>query len=310
MAISTGIHPNSLLSRATVDLLNVTFILSAVIITIVTGLIVYCIIRFHNRRELSEPSQFHGDRKLEIIWTVVPFLILVCLMVLTVRAMNASDPPKKDKEPDIIVVGHQFWWEARYPRSGVVTANEIHIPAGRPLLFRLESADVIHDFWVGQLGRKMDMVPEHPNFAWLASDHPAVYQGVCSEFCGVQHAWMQIRVVAQSPEEFASWEKQQLKPAPAPSNPSAERGAKLFQQMTCVNCHAIRGVAGNPVAGPDLSHLASRKTLGAGVVENTPEGLARWLRNPQKIKPGTLMPNMLLTEAQTADLVSYLRTLE
>jgi cytochrome c oxidase subunit II len=310
MAISTGIHPNSSLSRATVDLLNVTFILSAVIMAIVTGLIIYCIIRFRGRPEHPEPSQFHGHKWLEIIWTVIPFLLLVCLMVLTVKAMNASDPPRKDKEPDVIVIGHQFWWEVKYPQSGAVTANEIHIPAGRPLLFRLESADVIHDFWVGQLGRKMDMVPDYPNFAWLASDHPAEYQGVCSEFCGAQHAWMQIRVVAQPPEEFTTWERQQLEPAPAPTTASAERGAKLFQQMTCVNCHAIRGMPGNSVVGPDLTHLASRKTLAAGAAENTPEGLTRWLRNPQKVKPGNLMPNMFLTDAQTADMVSYLQTLK
>jgi cytochrome c oxidase subunit II len=310
MAISSGIHPGSPLSQATVDLLKATFILSAVIMAIVTGLVIYCIVRFRNRREQAEPHQFHGHNGLEILWTVVPFLVLVCLMVLTVKAMNASDPPRKEKEPDIIIVGHQYWWEVRYPRSGVVTANEVHIPAGRPLLFRLESADVIHDFWVGQLGRKMDMVPDHPNFAWLASDYPAEYQGACSEFCGVQHAWMLIRVAAQSSKEFAAWERQQLKPATQPASLSAERGAKLFQQMTCVNCHAIHGVPGNAVAGPDLSHLASRKTLGAGVVENTTEGLTRWLRNPQKVKPGNLMPNMLLTEEQTADLVSYLQTLE
>jgi cytochrome c oxidase subunit 2 len=231
-------------------------------------------------------------------------------MVFTVKAMTISDPPSKNKDPDIIVIGHQFWWEARYPQSGVVTANEIHIPAGRPLLFRFESVDVIHDFWVAPLGRKMDLVPGHPNFAWLQSDRPGEYHGTCAEFCGAQHAWMQIRVVAESPEAFAAWEKQQLELASAPSAPAAERGAKLFQQLTCANCHAIRGLPGDARAGPDLSHLASRKTLAAGVVENTPEGLTRWLRNPQKVKPGNLMPNMQLTDTQTEDLVRYFQTLK
>ncbi|MDB6066377.1 MAG: cytochrome c oxidase, subunit [Pedosphaera sp.] len=309
METTTVFHPSSAFSRATVDLLNVTFILSAVIMAVVTGGIIYCILRFKGRQDQPEPGQYHGNRTLEITWTVIPFLILVCLMVFTVRAMNASDPPK-NKDPDIVVIGHQFWWEVRYPGSGVVTANEIHIPAGQPLLFRLESTDVIHDFWVGQLGRKIDMVPEHPNFAWLQSDQPAEYHGVCAEFCGAQHAWMQIRVVAESPQKFAAWERQQLEPAPAPATPSAESGAKLFQQMTCVNCHAIRGVPGDSKVAPDLSHLASRKTLAAGAVENTPEGLARWLKNPQRVKPGNLMPNMLLTDQQTADLVSYFQTLK
>ncbi|MDB6112412.1 MAG: cytochrome c oxidase subunit 2 [Pedosphaera sp.] len=303
-------QPSSPFSRATVDLLNATFVLSAVILVIVTGLVIYCILRFRSRPEQPEPRQFHGNKTLEIVWTVIPFLSLVWLLALTVNAMNASDPPRQNREPDVVVIGHQFWWVVRYPKSGVVTANEIHIPAGRPLLFRLESADVIHDFWVAQLGRKMDMVPEHPNFAWLQSDRPEEYHGVCAEFCGAQHAWMQIRVVADSPEAFAAWEKQQLEPAAPPATPAAERGARLFQQMTCANCHAIRGLPGEAKAGPDLSHLASRKTLGAGVVENTPEGLARWLRNPQKVKPGNLMPNMLLTDAQTEDLVRYFQTLK
>jgi cytochrome c oxidase subunit 2 len=310
MATSTVFHPSSPLSRATVDLLNVTFVLSAVIMAVVTGSVIYCILRFKGRPGQPEPRQFHGHKTLEMVWTAIPFLLLVGLMVLTVQAMNTSDPPRKNQDPDVVVIGHQFWWEVRYPRSGVVTANEIHIPAGRPLLFRLESADVIHDFWVAPLGRKTDMLPEHPNFAWLGSDHPGEYHGTCAEFCGLQHAWMQIRVVADSPEAFAAWEKQQLQPAAPPSTLAAERGARLFQQMTCVNCHAIRGLPDGPKAGPDLSHLGSRKTLGAGVVENTPEGLTRWLKNPQKVKPGNLMPNMLLTDAQTEDLVSYFQTLK
>ena len=310
MVTSNVLEPSSALAKAIVDLLNVTFVLSAVIMALVTGLVTYCIIRFKGRPDHPEPRQFYGNMKLEAAWTVIPFLVLVGLMVLTVKAMYASDPPDKNQEPDLIVVGHQFWWEIKYPSSGLVTANEVHLPAGRPLLFRLESADVIHDFWVPQMGRKMDMIPGHPNSAWLQAGQPAEFRGTCSEFCGAQHAWMQIRVVAESAEQFAAWEKQQLEPASRPTTPSAERGARLFQQLTCVNCHAIRGLPGNAVAGPNLSHLASRKTLGAGVVENTPEGLTRWLKNPQHVKPGNLMPNMFLTEAQTEDLVSYLQTLK
>lgn len=310
MVTSNVFHASSPLSQAIVDLLTFTFVLSAVILLLVGGLVTYCILRFKGSPEHPEPRPFYGHKSLEITWTVIPFLILVWLMALTVKAMYASDPPDKNKEPDLIVVGHQFWWEIKYPHSGLITANEIHLPAGRPLLFRLESADVIHDFWVVQMGRKMDMIPEHPNLAWLQADEPAEYRGACSEFCGAQHAWMQIRVVAEPAEQFAVWEKQQLEPAPTPTTPSAGRGARLFQQLTCVNCHAIRGLPGNAVAGPNLSHLASRKTLGAGVIENTPEGLTRWLKDPQHVKPGNLMPNMFLTDAQTQDLVSYLQSLK
>jgi len=292
------------------DLLNATFILSAVIMAVVTGMVVYCIIRFRGRPEHPEPRQLRGHKSLEIVWTIIPCLLLVWLFFLTLKAMYTSDPPRKDQEPDVIVVGHQYWWEVRYPKSGVTTANEIHIPAGRPLLFRFESADVIHDFWVAPLGRKMDMLPDYPNFAWLQSEKPGDFHGACSEFCGMQHAWMQIRVVAEPPAEFTAWEKHQLEPAPAPATPSAGRGAMLFQKMTCVNCHGIRGLPGNSKVGPDLSHLAGRKTLGAGAIENTPEGLVRWLKNPQAVKPGNLMPNMFLSDAQTADLANYFQALK
>ncbi|EEF59794.1 cytochrome c oxidase subunit II [Pedosphaera parvula] len=303
-------HPNSPFARSTVDLLNVTFVISAVIMTLVCGLVAYCIWRFRGRPEHPEPHQLRGHKTLEIVWTVIPFLLLVYLLILTVRSMYASDPPRHNRDPDIIVTGHQFWWEARYPKSGVVTANEIHIPTGQPLLLRLESADVIHDFWVGQLGRKMDVMPDYANFIWIQANQPRDYYGVCAEFCGVQHAWMRIRVTAQSPEEFADWERQQLQPAPTPAGASAQRGAELFRQITCINCHAIRGLPGEPHAGPDLTHVATRQTLGAGVVENTPEHLAQWLKNPQKLKPGNLMPNMLLTDAQVQDMVSYFQTLK
>lgn len=188
-------HPNSPFARSTVDLLNVTFIISAVIMALVTGLIVYSIWRFRGHPDHPEPPQVRGHKQLEIVWTVIPFLVLVCLFILTIRSMYASDPPSR-RDPDIIVVGHQFWWEVRYPKSGVLTANEIHIPTGRPLLFRLESADVIHDFWVGQLGRKVDLMPEYANFIWLQADQPKEYYGACSEFCGTQHAWMRLNIVA------------------------------------------------------------------------------------------------------------------
>ncbi len=309
MQTSSVFNPFSPQAHAITSLFVQILIICGVILGIVTILVVYCLIFYRSRPGQPEPRQFGGHKLLEIIWTAIPTLLLVFMFVLTVRAMNASDPPHQEQEPDVIIVGHQFWWEARYPKSGAVTANEIHIPTGRPLLFRLESRDVIHDFWVPQLSRKSDLIPGKPNAIWLQANQPGTYHGYCAEFCGDQHAGMRIMVVAQTPEEFAAWEQHQLQPAPAPATSEARRGAQLFQQMTCVNCHAVRGATPDVQVAPDLTHVASRRTLGAGVRENTPENLAHWIQNPQAVKPGNLMPNMQLSQSQVADLLNYLETL-
>jgi len=209
-----------------------------------------------------------------------------------------------------VITGHQWWWEARYPKSGVITANEIHIPAGRPLSIRLESADVLHEFWVAQLTRKMATVPDHPNHIWIQADAPATYLGVCSEFCGTQHAWMHFLVVAETPEQFAAWEKAQLAPAKIPDSGSAAQGLAIFQEHSCMNCHAINGTAAEARVGPDLTHFASRRILGAGVVDNTPANLRRWLTDPQLVKPGVKMPDYKFSEAQVTQLADYFETLQ
>jgi cytochrome c oxidase subunit 2 len=238
-------------------------------------------------------------------------LIITYLLFLTVKAMDGSDPPV-DRDPDITIIGHQWWWEARYP-SGAVTANEIHIPTGKALVFRLESADVIHDFWVPELGRKMDATPGRPTSIWLQADEPGTYVGTCAEYCGTQHAWMRILVVAEPPAAFAAWEKHQLAPAPAPAGAAEARGAALFKSMACINCHTIGGMPGpsRELArfAPDLTHVAARTTLGAGVIANDPTELGHWLKDPQSIKAGCHMPDTQLNDVQVADFVAYFETL-
>ncbi len=208
------------------------------------------------------------------------------------------------------MVGHQWWWEARYPESGVITANEIHIPVGKPMSVELQSADVLHEFWVPELARKMTTVPGHPNHIWLQADKPGTYLGVCSEFCGTQHAWMRFLVVAEEGSKFEAWQRDQLRPSTVPVGDAAARGLSLFKQMTCAACHAIQGTDVVARVGPDLTHFASRQQLGGGVEENSEANLHRWLANPQEVKPGVMMPNFKFSDQQITDLVAYLETLK
>lgn len=214
------------------------------------------------------------------------------------------------RQPDLIVIGHQWWWEVHYPQTGVVTANEIHIPVGRQWLVRLESADVIHDFWVPALARKIQLVPGLTNQIWLEANAPGTYDGECAEYCGAEHSWMRFLVVAESPVAFNMWLHGQENAAAIPAMDSAQTGLKIFQTMSCINCHSIRGVSVAANAAPDLTHLAGRQILGGGVLSNTETNLFRWLKNPQAIKRGCFMPDLKLTDAQVGALTSYLETLQ
>jgi cytochrome c oxidase subunit II len=304
----TPFDPHSPEARAIADLFVRTLWICAFIFVVVAGLVTYCVLRFRARPGDPEPRQIEGHKQLEIAWTLVPCLIVAGLFVLTTQAMARSDTPP-DREPDLRVIGHQWWWEARYP-NGAVVANEIHVPAGKDLVVRVESADVIHDFWAPALGRKIDATPGHPVLVSLQAETPGVYHGACAEYCGTQHAWMRFEVVADAPADFEAWVAHQAAPASLPESDSATRGGRLFRDRTCVQCHAVRDGAG-PVArvAPDLTHFASRRVLGAGVMQNTPEELYVWLKYPQSIKPGSHMPSLRLTDEETQDLANFLEEL-
>jgi cytochrome c oxidase subunit II len=311
MKSSSVFDPQSTLGHPIFSLLIVILIIMAVILTLVTGLVVYSSIRYRRRAGQPDPPPNFGNPKLEVTWTVLPLLLLVAIFTLTVITMGRSDPPTRTLAPDLVIIGHQWWWEVRYPGTGVVTANEVHLPAGRKMLARLESNDVIHDFWVPQLGRKMDMIPGSPNELWLEADSPGIYLGSCAEYCGDEHGWMRIRVIAKPQAEFKVWEQQQAAPAPALNSQGAEArlGAQIFLERSCANCHAIAGTGTTQRIGPDLTHVASRQTLAAGRLENTPENLAAWLQNPEKFKPGSHMPNLQLQPDEVRALTAYLETL-
>lgn len=289
----------------------------AVIFVVVGGLLIYSIVRFRHRAgdEASEPPQVYGSNQIELAWTVLPILIVFVLILVTSRTIadiqNRKPPPGAVQAT---VVGHQWWWEIRYPELGIVTANELHVPAStgdkrQPTFLKLQSADVAHSFWVPQLAGKTDLIPNRENRMWIEPTNPGTYPGNCAEYCGTQHARMLIRVIVQSPDEFDRWVKDQQQATTVTPNATAE-GRKAFFANSCVNCHTISGTSAQGKFGPDLTHLMSRETLAAGAVSNTADNLRLWVRDPQKIKLGCLMPNMQLTDQEVDQIVAYLQTLK
>jgi len=288
--------------------------LCGLIFIVVAGMATYIIVRYRSRGDdRREPPQIYGSDRIEIAWTVVPFLIVVVLFLVTARYIYGIE--RKEQAPDaleVTVVGNQWWWEIRYPKLGIVTANELHVPAGdegrgAPAFITLQSADVAHSFWVPQLAGKMDVIPNKTNRVWIDPRKPGLYVGQCAEYCGTQHAWMLLRVVVQPKPEFDRWVAAQQ--AAAADDASARAGAKLFVSLSCINCHTVRGTAANGVFGPDLTHLMSRETLGAGAARNSPESLRAWVEDPATIKPGALMPAMRLSSDELGQLTAYLLTL-
>jgi cytochrome c oxidase subunit 2 len=307
------LDPASKDATAIRSLFGVVFLICLAILIIVVALI--CTSLFRSRfKGPYTPKQNFGSRRAEIGWTIPPVMIVLLLAIAAARVIigqNAAPAQEVGsvEVDDLRVVGHQWWWEVRYPGSAAITANEIHIPVGRRLRVEVDSADVIHSFWVPQLGPKKDMIRGHPNFVWLQADRAGVYEGACSEFCGAQHAWMRFTVVAEDEQSFQAWLAHQAKPALIPTDPTAKAGMGIFFAQTCANCHAIGGTTAIASAAPDLTHFAGRKDLAAGVIANTPQNLRAWLKNPQQIKPGCLMPNFNLNDRQLDELVAYLETL-
>lgn len=289
------------------------------IFLLVAGLLLYVLIRFRQRNADSkrEPAQIYGSNQIELSWTVIPILIVVMLFLSTTRIILETEAaPKPSGALDVTVIGHQFWWEYRYPGLGVVTANELHVPVSdstkpTPTYLNLSSADTDHSFWVPRLAGKMDLIPNRLNTMWIDPQAPGLYLGQCAQYCGVQHAKMLLRVYAQSPDDFAAWIKQQRQPAnpDISSNAAAAEGQAVFMHSACINCHTVAGTVATGRFGPDLTHLASRDTIAAGPVQNTPENLRKWIADPNSMKPGVLMPSMHLNDHDLDAITAYLVTL-
>lgn len=239
---------------------------------------------------------------------ILPILVLTPLFVYSLTAAGRLRTPAN--AVTIRVIGHMWWWEVRYPEQGIVTANEIHIPAGQPVRLELTSADVIHSFWVPRLNGKRDLIPGIENVFWIQADAPGRYRGQCGEYCGTQHANMAFEVIALPAEEYAAWLATRATPRTEPAAAEAQRGRQLFLTSGCVQCHAIQGTRAKANTGPDLTHIGSRQKIGAALLPNTRENLARWIADPQAIKPGIKMPRTELNVDDLQSLVTYLEGLK
>ena len=326
------------------------------IFVIVSSLLVYAIIRFRARpTDTSEPPQVFGSVQIELSWTIIPILIIVVLFLTTARVLfSIQDAPEPKSALDVMVVGHQFWWEFRYPKYNIVTANELHVPIStaadpRPTYMKLTSADVMHSFWVPELAGKTDLLPNRVNEMWIDPLKSGLYLGQCAQFCGAQHAKMLIRVYVDTPDDFRKWIAAQQKEQPElageqaslasepnpgngngaagipPNTPATgstsgataisqditpQNGQLVFEHEACISCHTVRGTIANGRYGPDLTHLMSRATIGAGAALNTPGDLLQWITDPSTYKPGCLMPAMHLTDRQNQQITAYLLTLK
>jgi cytochrome c oxidase subunit II len=289
------------------NLFILELVISALLPALVGGWLVWVLIRFRARPgDPTEPPQIHGNRTLEVVWTATPALVLAIIFGLVIQTMRTVDAAQPGAQP-VRVIGHQWWWEYEYPDQQVVAANELYVPVGSPVQISLQSVDVIHSFHVPRFGWMQDTVPGKTNQMSILVNRPGVYDGACNQYCGLQHAWMRIRVVAQPADQFNAWLQQQRQPVTS----TGSAGEQVFVRNTCTACHSIRGLVDTGHIGPDLTHLGGRATLGAGVVDNTPTNLRNWIRNAQSIKPGVLMPAFQnLSQDDLNALADYLEGLK
>ncbi|HEY6808384.1 MAG TPA: cytochrome c oxidase subunit II [Gemmatimonadales bacterium] len=306
----TTLAPRSDLGLAIDHLFTGIFGWALGVFIVVEGLLLFTIVKFRARPGAAPPKAIHGHTALEIAWTLAPVLILVFVAVPTVRTIFQTQAPAPAGALEIQVIGHQWWWEYRYPAQGVVTANELHVPVGRPVQLVMTSADVIHSFWAPAVAAKRDVIPGHTNYIVFTADSVGTYTGQCAEYCGDSHANMRLRVMVESDSAFRAWLADQQAPAALPDPKSLPgQGKAVFSRSACIGCHTITGVSAG-VVGPNLSHVASRTTIAGGVFPNDSLDLALWIANAPDRKPGSMMMRMNLSPADLQAVVAYLRSLK
>jgi cytochrome c oxidase subunit 2 len=289
---------------------------SVVVFVIVQGVLIYAVIHFRRRPNQPAPHPTHGNTKLEIAWTIMPALVLAVIAVPTLTTIANFAKRPGPGTLTVQVVGHQWWWEFDYPGQKVVVADQMHIPIGKTVEVELASDDVIHSFWIPKLAGKQDVVPNQHNHLSFKATELGTFSGQCAEFCGEQHAHMAFDVVVQSQADFDAWVANNQKPAVNVENDQlVQEGKQVFFTAGCVGCHTINGAELNGVkaagmVGPNLTHVGSRGIIAGGVLTQTEANIAKWVHNPQAVKPGTKMPNLGLTQAQANAVAHYLESLK
>ena len=331
------LYPRGDFARMVDELYRKTLFWAVIVFVLVEGALLFVIFKFRGKPDDPEPRQLHGNTAVEVVWTVIPALVLAMIAVPTVKTIFKSyDLPKGSDVLQVEVIGHQFWWEFRYPQLGLITANELHVPVGRPVALKMITRDVLHSFWIPQLAAKRDVFSNRTTTLFFTAEDPGFYPGQCAEFCGIQHGRMAFGVVASSAAEFDAYvgRMQATAPPKAPATPAVDSaaaktagipagvttaslaattaavdtlpGAQLFMMKGCMGCHSLNATRELGI-GPNLAGIGTRRYIAAGWFENTDANLARWIQDPQDVKKGSLMPDLGVTEAEAQALVAYLR---
>jgi len=305
----TSLVPVSDFARDILHVYGIITWAAVVIAAVVVSALCWVLLRYRDRPDAPLPPQTRGHALLEISWTIAPALVLLVIAIPTIQVVFRTQAATPPDALEVIVRGRQWWWEFSYPAYELVTANELHLPLGRPAVLRLEGPDVIHSFWVPQIGGKRDVVPGRRNELGFTPDTPGTFLGQCAEFCGTSHANMLLRMVVEPADAFERWVVSERAPALQPQAGPAADGAAVFAASACVGCHTVRGVS-TGVVGPDLTHFGRRATLGAGLLPNSVDNVTAWILDPPRIKPGVKMPALGLTEAQARAIAVYLLSLK
>lgn len=305
----TTVRPKSDFGKITHDVFMLISWWTLGIFILVEALLVYVCWRFRDRARAAVPAQTHGHTVLEISWTVAFAIILLVIGIPTVRVIFETQEAPAATAMRVDVAGRQWWWEFTYPGLKITTANEVHLPVGQPVAFALHAPDLVHSFWIPQLGGKRDVVPHRVNQLVMTPQTPGEYPGQCAEYCGESHANMRFRVFVHPKEEFDRWVTAQQAPPIEPTDPVAQKGKELYGQSACVGCHTIAGISAGTL-GPSLTHFGSRTRFAGGVYATTKENLVKWIEDPGHMKPGVLMPNLGLKGEQADALAAYLLSLK
>ena len=320
----TTFHPTTEFARISDWLFWLSLGLGVGVGVLVLGIMGYFLWKFRYHPGAGEPKQIHGNTRLEVAWTLIPAVILAVIAIPTVKAIFATQPDPARLPANTVtieVVGKQWWWEFRYPQPNgdtVVTANEVHVPVGRTVHLVLLSDNVLHSFWVPQMGGKRDLITNRVNHLVFTPEEPGVYFGQCAEFCGTSHSLMRMRMIAHTQAGFDQWLANEARPAvePLPGDSAVALGKQMVTTGACVACHTIEGTPMTMRTGPNLTHFGRRRTLAAGIMENNAENLRRWITNAPSVKPGSKMPPMgehvggSLTDQQITYIIAYLQSLQ